>query len=253
MGDLKDKVKEICELKEKLICETMPFVNAGVFSDGIDGPGVGQAIDMIKDLADAEKNIYKACYYKTVVEAMEEEKERKELMREMGMSDDNQGRMGYDNWRYPSSGRFAPEGSGQYYGYPIDYHMDPTEMRYGYSSNSGSSNSGNRGGGNSNRGNSNSGNYGTGSNSNSGGRSNSNRYGYPMDPQHGMAYNSYDDARRYYHESQDPNAKREMSEYANEHLDEALHTTKDIWSDAKPEKKKEFKKHMMELLKTIPD
>lgn len=65
---------------------------------------LGKAIDMIKDLAEAEKAVWEKCYYEKVTEAMEEEKEELEQWKK---SD----RMGYDRWRY-SSGRFAPKGNG---------------------------------------------------------------------------------------------------------------------------------------------
>lgn len=63
---------------------------------------MGEAIDMVKDLAEAEKAAWEKCYYESIVEAMEEEEEwaKKEGHR-----------MGYDRWRY-SSGRFAPKGRG---------------------------------------------------------------------------------------------------------------------------------------------
>ena len=80
----------------------------------------------------------------------------------------------------------------------------------------------------------------------------SGRYGYPMDERHGMAYNEYNDARRHYQESKDPEAKKEMSEHAKKHLHEVLDTTEDIWADARPEAKKEFKERMMKLMKDIP-
>lgn len=65
---------------------------------------LGEAIDMIKDLAEAEKAVWEKCYYEKITEAMEEEKEEIEQWKK---SD----RMGYDRWRY-SSGRFAPTGRG---------------------------------------------------------------------------------------------------------------------------------------------
>lgn len=216
MDDLKEKTKEVCEMKDNLIREVSPMIQSGVFCETVDGCAVGQVIDMIKDLADAEKNIAKACYYKKIVEAMEKEGERANMLTELSMMDD---RAGYDNYRYPSSGRFAPTGSGKKYGYP-DNGSESSPMRM--------SSGGNRSG-------------------------NTGRYGYPMDNTHGMAYNEYSDAKRYFHESNSPEAKQEMAEHANRHMRETIDTTKEIWADAKPEMKKEFKRNMMELLKTVPD
>lgn len=65
----------------------------------IDTDEMGKVIDMIKDLAQAEKDCYEA----------------KELKGEMG-DFDGADRMGYDSWRY-SSGRFAPKGHGHRAGY----------------------------------------------------------------------------------------------------------------------------------------
>lgn len=63
---------------------------------------LGKAIDMVKDLAEAEKAAWEKCYYAELVEEMEEEEE---WLKKEGH------RMGYDRWRY-SSGRYAPKGHG---------------------------------------------------------------------------------------------------------------------------------------------
>lgn len=67
----------------------------------LDTDETGKIIDMIKDLAEAEKYIAEAEYYCTVVEAMED-----------GAED----RFGYNGRRY-SSGRYAPKGRGHVMGY----------------------------------------------------------------------------------------------------------------------------------------
>ncbi len=266
MKELEEKAKKICDLKDSLMCQVKPYIDCDLFCSDVDGMAVGQVVDMIKDLCDAEKNLFKGAYYKSVVKAMKEAEEEQEMMRKMGMCepmgygpDRRSMHMGYDAWRYPSSGRFAPTGSGQHYGYM------PQEMRdrwpdfndpvmgneemlqegmgmLGYNGGSGSRSS--------------NGNSQNGSNNNSDmssyGRSRSGRYGYPMNDRYGMPYNEYEDAKRYYHESKDPEAKKEMAEHAKHHLKDVIETTEDIWDDAKPEAKKEFKEHMMKLLKDIP-
>lgn len=238
MHEVNEKVKKICSLKDELICQVSPYIDQGVFCKNVDGHGVGEVIDMIKDLCDAEKNIYKACYYKTVVEAMKESKEEEEMACKMGMMRGEDGRMGYDNWRY-SSGRFAPKGSGHYVGYtypkmshtgypdfanPVAGNEEMLQEHTGMLGYPRSSMSIRHG-----------------------------RYGYPMNDKHGEDYNNYEDARRHYHESKDPNAKHEMQEHAGKHLSEVIDTTKEIWTDANPERKREFKKQMMELLKDVPN
>lgn len=65
---------------------------------------MGAAIDMVKDLAEAEKAVWEKCFYKEIVEGMKEEEELEKLLF-------LEGRAGYDRWR-TSHGRFAPKGTG---------------------------------------------------------------------------------------------------------------------------------------------
>lgn len=244
MHELKEKLDKLCALKEKLICDVKPHVEKGVFYPGVNGDGVGQAIDMIKDLCEAEEKLCKAKYYHYVCEAMAEAKEDNEAWKNMmcgiamaGMMnagmDGSEDKMGYDNWRY-SSGRFAPTGKGHYAGYtePIQHKGGRPDMRdmmdkydtgnAGYPHRS--TNMSHRVG----------------------------RYGYPMDEKYGESYNMYEDAKKHYHESNDPAAKKEMSDHAKMHLEDVVDTTTEIWNDADPKVKKEFKEHMMKLLKDVP-
>lgn len=98
MTDLKEKMQKISELKNRILddakiecCESGDIEKAGLM------------VDMVKDLASAEKDCAEACYYKQIVEAMEEAKQE-EMMGRMSM-------MGYNNNRY-ASGRYAPAGHG---------------------------------------------------------------------------------------------------------------------------------------------
>ena len=59
----------IYQMKEKLIQEAMDRMQS---MDGGSIEQMGQIIDMIKDLAEAEKSCLEADYYESVVEAMEE-------------------------------------------------------------------------------------------------------------------------------------------------------------------------------------
>lgn len=63
-----DKLKDICDLKDRLIDYTKNHFNMGL--DKVDTKEAGDVVDMIKDLAEAEEKIVKACYYKTIIEAM---------------------------------------------------------------------------------------------------------------------------------------------------------------------------------------
>lgn len=65
-----DKLKDICDLEERLISHTKHHFDKGL--DNVETKEAGDVIDMIKDLAEAEEKIVKACYYKTVIEAMKE-------------------------------------------------------------------------------------------------------------------------------------------------------------------------------------
>ena len=83
--------------------------------DDLDTKDCGEVVDMIKDLAEAEKACMEACYYETIVKAMEKADED-------GEEDE---KMGY-NARHYASGRFAPKGRGTRMGYM------PETMRYPY-------------------------------------------------------------------------------------------------------------------------
>lgn len=102
---------KICDLE----CRVIELLTCGKWQ--LDSEEGGALIDELKDLADAKKNCYKAEYYKEAAEELERAE-----MRERYNQD---GPMGYDNWRY-SSGRFAPKGRGHYAGYiPEDMMWDP--------------------------------------------------------------------------------------------------------------------------------
>lgn len=113
-------------LTEKALAE----LESGV--EHIDTCEFGAVVDMIKDLNEAE---YRAVIVKSMKEADEEEKEYdKELLRALKEEyGEEGGRRYYDNYRYKTSGRFAPRGKGSYmprrgYEEPPYYHMMPYEM-----------------------------------------------------------------------------------------------------------------------------
>lgn len=170
----------------------------------------GQIVDMIKDLAQAEKDCMEACYYKSVVGAMDD----------YGFENEHEiedyGRMGYDTRRY-SNGRYAPKGAGHYspvHGY-TPMHMNghipsqmmdnssPHEYRMGYPAPKGA-------------------------------------YGHSMD--------NYKNAKRYYTETKDPNKRHEMDQHAKDHVNEAIFTFKEIWGDADPELKRDMKGQLSKLV-----
>lgn len=111
-------------LTEKALCE----LEKG--TENVDTCEMGQVVDMIKDLNEAE---YKAVIVKAMKKADEEKEEYdkmllRELKEEYGEDD---GRRFYDHYRY-SDGRFAPKGHGSYrrgYEEPPYYHMTPEMYR----------------------------------------------------------------------------------------------------------------------------
>ena len=104
----KEAVEKICEIKKELL----EFLDGIIDERGLhcmETEETGEVVDMIKDLADAEKNCYKAEYYKSIVEAMEDAEEEEELMMKLGMG----GKMGYTprrgaNGRYIARPGYVP-------------------------------------------------------------------------------------------------------------------------------------------------
>ena len=111
-------------LTEKALCE----LEKG--TENVDTCEMGQVVDMIKDLNEAE---YKAVIVKAMKKADEEKEEYdKMLLRELKEEyGEDAGRRYYDHYRY-ASGRFAPKGHGSYrrgYEEPPYYHMTPEMYR----------------------------------------------------------------------------------------------------------------------------
>ena len=120
-----EKIHKMIEcLTEKALCE----LEKG--TENVDTCEMGQVVDMIKDLNEAE---YKAVIVKAMKKADEEKEEYdKMLLRELKEEyGEDAGRRFYDNYRY-SDGRFAPKGHGSYrrgYEEPPYYHMTPEMYR----------------------------------------------------------------------------------------------------------------------------
>ena len=193
--------------------------------DDLDTKDCGEVTDMIKDLAEAEKNCLEACYYEKIIKAMEQAEEYDE---------DDEDRMGYNARRY-ANGRYAPKGRGSRMGYIPrledrpwinnaylhDPDLDREMMGYPRRNQTGS------------------------------------RMGYDemdpdMDPHHSMTYNEYRKAKRHYNETKNPVDKQMMEEKGRHHAREALDTIKDIWKDADPTLRKELKASMQQVLNEMP-
>lgn len=190
MHELEAKLKPILEMKEKLTEWSKSELEKG--KEQVDTAEMGQVVDMIKDLAEAEEKCIKGAYYKCLLKEKKDDEEMQKMMEKMG-GEGGMGynRMGYDNYRY-SSGRFAPKGRGSYRpgesgrsGYPMEWEEDPSMMAegwwdgmMGYRGQGGGGSSGGRGGnsGGSQGGSGRGGNSGGGSQGGSSGGSGSSGY-----------------------------------------------------------------------------
>lgn len=67
-----EKFDDICDLKHQILQFVMDEVNTGFSEAPTAVQMLGEYVDMIKDLAEAEKACQEACYYESVVKAMDE-------------------------------------------------------------------------------------------------------------------------------------------------------------------------------------
>ena len=179
----------------------------------------GEVVDMIKDLSEAEKNKWQSCYYKSIVEAMEDSKYGEDYDW-MGPDED---RMGYPRMR-DSRGRYMSSRRG-YDRMGMDNmimedprHMDRMNDRMYYSN-------GAYGGGR------------RGQTSNSG-MSNS-RYGY-----------SHDDYMQKIkmHEGNDPETMKKRAKMIDEHMDDMYEMFKEEVADMSPEEKQMWKSKLNRII-----
>lgn len=117
-------IERIHKMQECLTEKAVSEFEKGI--ENVDTSEMGQVVDMIKDLNEAE---YRAVIVKSMKEADEEQKEYdKELLRALKDEyGEEGGRRYYDHYRY-ANGRFAPKGKGTYrrgYEEPPYMHMYP--------------------------------------------------------------------------------------------------------------------------------
>ena len=117
----------------KFAKQIMECVKTKVEAMGIDNIE-GQHLEELEKWTEIAKNI--VCYDKDykIVEAMDEAENNDEIMSRIEMYEDYPERRYYDNYRYKTSGRFAPKGKGSYmprrgYDEPPYYHMTPEMYR----------------------------------------------------------------------------------------------------------------------------
>lgn len=202
---------ELCDLKKDLIkIFASELHTKGV--DDLDTKDCAEVADMIKDLAEAEKACVEACYYETVIKAMEKADEE----------DEREGRMGYNAYRY-ANGRYAPKGRGTRRGYTPEmgmmnpYLYDPDfeeEMKKGRLGYQGED--------------------------------------PEDDPRQSREYNEYKRAKRHYSETKSPEDKRKMDEHAMKHVNQAMDSFREMWRDADPNMRKRMKADLTTLVGEMP-
>ena len=204
---LDEMKKTLCRWVERAISSGESNVNAAE---------LGAAVDMIKDIACAQKDIWESCYYKTVVDAMKEGEE------EGGWENH---RMGYNPNRN-SLGQYS-----RGYEHPRTDIMRWPETMMGYSPS------------------------GAGTRSQSGSRMGyEDVYARMMPPEsedserYGREFGRYRKSRRHYTETKSPEKKREMEEHAEHHMNEAIATFKEIWREADPELRQKMKTDLTKLM-----
>nr|DAY13638.1 MAG TPA: hypothetical protein [Bacteriophage sp.] len=117
-------IERIHKMQECLTEKAVNEFEKGI--ENVDTSEMGEVVDMIKDLAEAE---YHSIISKAMKKADEEEEEYdKELLRSLKAEyGEESGRRYYDHYRY-ANGRFAPKGKGTYrrgYEEPPYMHMYP--------------------------------------------------------------------------------------------------------------------------------
>ena len=231
--EMKAKLEPIKKMKEKLITLSNTELEKGCAE--VDTKEMGDVIDMIKDLAEAEKSCWAACYYEKVVEAMEEETEEPMMP------------FGYNPNRSMTTGRYTR-------GYrPMPDFEDAmmSEMPYvdayltgrmGYTGSSSGGRSGPSRGGSMGR-------SGQMGGSSSGYTSDE---WYPKEAEdelrNGKAFRDWQKSRRHYTETGSKTDKDEMSLHASEHVAATIATMREIWKEADPEMKKRMKKDLEGLV-----
>jgi hypothetical protein len=255
-------IKHIHETIEKLskyACE-----EACKNKEAIDTKELGEVVDMVKDLSEAE-------YYSRISKAMEEaekedEEEAKHIMKKMKeeYGEEEGERRFYDDYRYKRSGRFAPKGRGSYmprrgYDEPPYYHMMPNEAEYYrdmdrmngkmYYSGGGQSSSGNSSGqsgnmsGNSTRG------YSDGySDGLRDGSRNNQRDG--REGRSGQSRRSYMETKEM-HKSNSSEDKQHKMKELEKYMGELSGDITEMISDATPEEKALLKQKMQMLMQKI--
>ena len=241
---IEEETKYLTKMCEKIGDAINHELDKGI--EKVNTEELGEAVDMLKDLYEAKEKMVKSCYYKQVMEAMEEHdfENEEEIMEE--------GRKGYRGRSRDSMGRFTSRGRGRRgYEMPMMMHdEDWDEMermrdidrpigRMGYSG------SGSMGGSQ--------GQSGSGSSSMDGGQSNSGS----MSNARGYSESRYDRAKRGYEETKSihkdnsaESKQMKMKELEN-YMKELSTDVTEMIMDASPEEKSMLKNKMQVLMQKI--
>lgn len=208
------RIKEIKDLKDRL----MKIANSAVdCADKVDTEELGDVVDMIKDLAEAEAKCMEAKYYEATICAMEEADfteffppEDLEMMREHHAR-------GYNSHHSARTGRFISNAAAarrasdrsMSRGFPY-YPEDGMKMEDPHFEETGER------------------------------EMPTERFGRP--------YNEYRRFRRNYTESKSRDDKMAMEKRAQQHVDDTISTIKDIWNTSDPDLRKRMKADFTNLL-----
>lgn len=249
---LEEESKPIKKMCEKLMDSINYELDKGI--ENVDTKELGEAIDMIKDLYEAKKEMYEACYYKQIMEAMEEHdfEDEEEIM--------DEGRRGYRGQPRDSRGRYmSRRGRRGYESSMMMYDEDWDDMermrdmdrvygRMGYSG-SGSSSMG----GSSSQG----GQLSSGMSGGSSGGSNGGQMGYSesgrgsqggRDSREGRS----GQMRRGYMEAKEKGAdKQQKMKELEDYMKELSSDVTEMIGDASPEEKSLLKQKMQVLMQKI--
>lgn len=180
-----EKMKDLCSIKATLVDSVKEQLSHGI--ECVDAHEMGEVVDMIKDIYEAENYCMQSKYYKSIVEAMSE------------------GSYGYNPNRYASSGRYASAGD------PTEF-ADQMKLRFGYMD-----------------------------------QNEPKMMNKPVST-YGAAYDSWSDARKHYTKTGSSEDKERMEERGKEHVEKAIISMRNIWSEASPELKRAMKTELSTLV-----
>lgn len=210
MHTMEAKIQEMEELKCQLMSCLKVEMAKGIQS--MDTNEASEAVDMVKDLAEAIKCCREACYFETVTQAMKGESES----------------YGYNPNRSSTTGRYTsgyrpinPSPSMGFRPMPAPMGDMPWEDDVNpkwYSPN----------------------------------ESQMMGYQPMTPSRYGQAYNDYRNSRRHYTETKSEADKKEMKEHMMEHVRDTVTAMKEMWQDADPETRKKLKTELQQMINDLP-